>query len=111
MSMLRLIGAALLATGFLLGPAGAAENPARGKQVAEFWCSNCHRIAPEQRTVLREGAPDFVVIARGRDRAFLWDFFGKLHPVTTTFAMPTINLTDQEAQDVIGYIMSLAPGR
>jgi mono/diheme cytochrome c family protein len=40
----------------------AAGDPARGRAVAEQYCSECHRISPDQETVVFAGAPDFAQV-------------------------------------------------
>ena len=87
-------------------------NPRRGRQVADLWCSECHRVAPDQPTGARPGhvlpplvvAPSFMAIATrpGTDAASLRRFMADVHP-----PMPTYRLTEDERDDVIAHILSL----
>ena len=84
----------------------------RGRYVAERWCSECHRVAPDQPSGMRAGhvlpppvnAPSFMAIAArpGTTRASLARFIGELH-----LPMPTYRLSETERREVIAYILSL----
>lgn len=92
----------------------AWRDTARGRHVADRWCSECHRIAPDQPTGARPGhtlppampGPDFATIAARPD----WDearlrlFFDDLH-----LPMPTFRLPPEERQAVIDFILSQRP--
>lgn len=90
----------------------AAPDPARGHAVAELWCSECHRVSPEDASGARPGhimgppveAPAFDAVAQKphADEAYLTHFLSEVHP-----PMPTYRLTDAERADVIAYILSL----
>ncbi len=84
----------------------------RGRYVAEKWCSECHRVAPDQPTGTRVGhvlpapvaAPSFMAIAAKPEVTAEWltHFLDELH-----LPMPTYRLRDDERREVIAYIMSL----
>ena len=84
----------------------------RGRYVAEKWCSECHRVAPDQPSGMRAGhilpppitAPSFMAIAARADTTAdsLARFIGELH-----LPMPTYRLSETERREVIAYILSL----
>lgn len=102
----------------LAAVAGCAEterlggDPAQGHDVAERWCSECHRVSPSDPSGMRAGhvlpppvaAPDFFVVARRpyADRAYLERFTGELH-----LPMPIYRLSEAERQDIVAYILTL----
>jgi mono/diheme cytochrome c family protein len=87
-------------------------DPAHGHEVAEHWCSECHRVSPEDASGARAGhilpppvnAPSFMAIARkpDADAAYLERFTGELH-----LPMPTFRLSAAERRDVVAYILTL----
>ena len=84
----------------------------RGRYVAEKWCSECHRVAPDQPSGVRVGhvlppsveAPSFMAIAGLPDTTAdsLAHFIDELH-----LPMPTFRLSEDERRQVIAYILSL----
>lgn len=84
----------------------------RGRAIAETWCTECHRIAPDQPSGARPGhilpprlvAPSFMDVADrpGTNRESLQRFTTELH-----LPMPTFRLAPDEREDVISYILSL----
>jgi mono/diheme cytochrome c family protein len=100
--------AALLLSGCALFPTPEQ----RGRQVAERWCAECHRIAPDEPSGTRAGhilppplvAPSFMDVAArpGLDHAQLERFITELH-----LPMPTFRLDATEQEQVIRYILSL----
>ena len=86
----------------------------RGHYVAAKWCSECHRIAPDEASGMRPGhimpppvdAPSFMeVSARSSFSATeLDDFLRSVH-----LPMPTYRLRDDERREVVAYILSLRP--
>jgi mono/diheme cytochrome c family protein len=107
-------GAAAVALAALSGciPNGARPDPSRGRAIADTWCSECHRISPDQPSGSRPGhimpppvtAPSFMSVAArpGIDAAQLRAFMADLHP-----PMPTFRLSATEKEDVIAYILTL----
>jgi mono/diheme cytochrome c family protein len=86
----------------------------RGHYVAEKWCSECHRVAPDQPSGMRVGyvlppavdAPSFMAIAGLPETTAdsLARFIDALH-----LPMPTYRLREDERRQVIAYILSLKP--
>ena len=83
---------------------------ARGLTVAEKWCTDCHRVRPEQRGVQRPEmrAPDFAGIAARPEvnAGYLSRFMEVQH-----LPMPTFRLYSEEKADIVAYILSLKSGR
>jgi len=103
MSRLTLGVGVLLA---LVGSAVAQEragSAADGHRFVETYCSGCH---PVELRVARAGgiAPDFVTIASrpSTTRKSLTEFFQSSHAL-----MPNFRLTQEEASDIIAYLLSL----
>jgi mono/diheme cytochrome c family protein len=77
-------------------------NAARGRHLAEHWCSACHRMGTG--TPSRRGVASFVEVARLPSttplslRAFLY---------TSHADMPNIQLSSRDADDLIAFIVSL----
>lgn len=97
-------GLALLAAiTMLTGSAHAAGDPARGRALAQSWCSSCHTI--ERNNVGKDIAPSFPSIAeRGQpDQLEAHAFLNAPHP-----PMPDFNLTRNEIDDIVAYLQSLA---
>jgi mono/diheme cytochrome c family protein len=90
--------------------AAEAEAAAKGLTIAEKWCTDCHRVRPEQRAVRRPemGAPDFAAVAARPEAnsAYLGRFMEVQH-----LPMPTFRLYSDEKADVVAYILSLKPAR
>ncbi len=109
-------GLCLIAVAALLSGCTIFQSDAdRGHYVAERWCSECHRIAPDEPSGMRPGhvlpppveAPSFMAIAARPevDAAWLQHFLSDVH-----LPMPTYRLTDDERGTVIAYILSLKSG-
>jgi len=83
--------------------ATAFESPARGKALAQQWCSSCHLVTREQ-TRASADAPPFMSIAGRPEMEFerLASFLIDPHP-----KMPNFNLSRQEISDLLAYIRSL----
>jgi mono/diheme cytochrome c family protein len=88
--------------------AARAQNVANGKAIAEVWCSNCHRINPEQRLTASDTAPPFSSIARMRSAnpSSLTALLSTKHG-----GMPDLTLSRQEIRDLSAYILSLHRNR
>ncbi|TWB47660.1 c-type cytochrome [Nitrospirillum viridazoti] len=95
--------------------AARQDNPEavrRGKELAITWCSECHRVGPDQPTGARPGhimpppmnAPSFMSVAARPDvdRRHLKGFASDLH-----LPMPIYHLTSEQQDDLITYILSL----
>ncbi len=92
------------------------EAAQRGKAIADLWCSECHRVSPDQPSGARAGhllappmvAPSFMTLAAAphADRESLRRFVAELH-----LPMPTFRLSAQEQDEVITYILSLKSER
>jgi mono/diheme cytochrome c family protein len=83
-----------------------AADPAEGRSLAEQWCANCHRIAPEGPGPQSDAVPSFAAIARlpGRTEGGIATFLRTPHA-----AMPDYGLTLRQAEDLAAYILSQAP--
>jgi mono/diheme cytochrome c family protein len=98
-----------LAIAAVMATAAAAQQPtkgdsARGRIIANTWCSGCHLVAAgETRSVVAD-VPTFTSIA-GRlptDVDVLAAFIANPHP-----PMPNLSLTRQDILDVLAYIAAL----
>jgi mono/diheme cytochrome c family protein len=98
----------LFATILLLGPAAALAqvptgDPAEGGKVAKTWCSNCH-VIDNNPTSAGDTVPSFPAIANHTAttalslQAFLQTPHGQ---------MPNFQLSRQEIDDVVAYILTL----
>lgn len=84
----------------------------RGEYVAVKWCSECHRVGPDQPSGMRPGhilpppveAPSFMAIAARPAVTAEWldRFMREPH-----LPMPAYRLRDDERQTLIAYILSL----
>jgi len=89
------------------GSGGRTTDPAHGRQLSDLLCSKCHRIAPDQpkdagpKLVV---APAFVSIAKepGVDAPSLSRF-------TLHLPMGIYQLTTEDREDIVAYILSLRP--
>lgn len=79
-----------------------AGDAARGRTIAERWCSACHVVSSEQRSASAD-VPSFADIASRRsDAKRLGNFLVDPHP-----KMPDLHLTRSEIDDIVAYIRSL----
>jgi len=100
----RNIAVALIAFVFTsVGTALAAGEPARGRALAQTWCSSCHTT--ERNNVGKDLAPSFPSIAeRGHpDQLEARTFLNAPHP-----PMPDFNLSRNQIDDIVAYLQSLA---
>jgi mono/diheme cytochrome c family protein len=102
----------------LIGLAACAEDGGssaaarRGREVADRWCSECHRVVPDQPSGAWPGhtlpppvnAPSFMAVAARpyADAHYLASFLSELH-----LPMPTFRLSPAEKADVVAYILAL----
>ena len=81
----------------------ANADAAKGAQMAQLWCANCHVVSGNRAGSVPQGPPSFQSVARSgmttdQLRAFL------SHPHG---AMPDLALTRAEIDDLISYIVTL----
>lgn len=78
-----------------------AGDPAKGRQVADRWCSSCHVVASHGGT---DAVPTLESIAQDRRQEPGWvrQWLSAPHP-----PMPDPNLTRAEIEDVVAYLESL----
>jgi len=90
----------------VMTPALGQEAPgdvASGRRIAETWCAACHKIDSRDERPLTE-APSFPQIANlSSTTALALNVFLR----SSHDNMPNFQLTRQEADDVIAYILSL----
>lgn len=93
----------LLLGASLAQEAGAYEDAANGRQLAERWCASCHLVSADQKQTLSD-VPPFATIAKRSDEELsnLSGLLADPHP-----KMPEMNLTRQEITDLLAYIRSL----
>lgn len=82
-----------------------AADPAEGRRLAEQWCANCHRIAPDGPGPQSDAVPSFASIATlpGRTEGGIAAFLRTPHAT-----MPDHGLTLRQAEDLAAYILSQA---
>ena len=95
-----------------VGGERAGGDPGKGHDLAERWCSECHRVSPSDPSGARAGhilpppveAPDFAAVANRpyADRAYLERFTRELH-----LPMPIYRLGESERQDIVAHILTL----
>jgi mono/diheme cytochrome c family protein len=92
------------AAAFLAAGTARAQDIANGKVIAHVWCSNCHRVDPEEQRAVRYTTPTFSSIAlmNSTTRLSLAAFLSTPHG-----GMPDLTLSRKEIRDVSAYILSL----
>jgi mono/diheme cytochrome c family protein len=107
----RLRYAIPLLLGAMLGvpAAGADDRPpevVRGEQVAGEHCATCHRAKGDEQSTMESGAIAFQDLAMDPDRTpdTLRAFMEQDHPF-----MPFDQLDAQDREDILAYILWLAP--
>ena len=86
---------------FAILPAAAADrDAARGGELAQQWCSECHAIGDGTQT--KDTAPPFPSIANKRDDGYLRAFLANPHGPMEGFDLPR-----QEIDNLVAYIGSL----
>jgi cytochrome c len=75
---------------------------AKGSQLAQQWCANCHVTSSNSAGNVQQGPPSFATIARTRTVDQLRAFLSHPHG-----AMPDLSLTRAEIDDLVGYIETL----
>jgi mono/diheme cytochrome c family protein len=82
----------------------AAQDPATGRRLAEYWCMGCHVIEREPPSAAAGGVPSFLAIAaKPTTTAQSLDWF--LSAAHTT--MPDFLLSRDERNWLVAYILSL----
>jgi mono/diheme cytochrome c family protein len=91
------------ATVMLLGVGWASADERVGETLATNWCSDCHAVAPDQRSP-NAAAPRFVDVAKdpAATENALRTFLRTPHS-----KMPNIILNQHQIGDVVSYILSL----
>ncbi len=80
----------------------ARADAAKGSQLAQQWCANCHVIGGSPTGNVQQGPPSFPTIAHARTADQLRAFLSHPHG-----AMPDLSLTRVEIDDLVGYIETL----
>lgn len=93
----------------MAGAAAADERPAevrRGERLAGQWCSECHRALGDEQSTMESGAIAFQDLAMDPERTVeeLRAFMARDHPF-----MPFEELDEEEREDILAYMMWLAP--
>jgi mono/diheme cytochrome c family protein len=84
-----------------VGPAQAAD-PTTGSRLARQWCASCHLVSDRATPSIQQGPPPFKSIAQARSAEELRTFLSQPHG-----AMPNLDLSRAEIDDLIAYIQSL----
>ena len=95
---------ALIASSVLSVGVRAAGDPVNGHDLARTWCTGCHLV--DSTSQGGDAAPPFATIAakNAGNEAALRGWLTNPHP-----PMPNLNLSRLEIDDIIAYLMSLAP--
>src|SRR5262245_46529579 len=72
---------------------------AKGSQLAQQWCANCHVTSSSAAANVQQGPPSFATIARTRTADQLHAFPSHPHG-----PMPDLSLTRAEIDDLVAYI-------
>ncbi|MGG5822835.1 c-type cytochrome [Falsiroseomonas sp. HW251] len=93
----------LLAAMLLLPSVALAQDAADGRRLAEQWCANCHRIAPDGPGPAGDAVPSFAAIAArpGRNADAISTFIRNPHN-----GMPDFGITLRQSQDLAAYILT-----
>ena len=103
-----LASAAIFGVTAFLPAAAFAGSAAEGQEIANRWCSGCHKVETGDKPSASDMVPTFGSIARRKnfDRVQLEAWIGHPHP-----PMPTLNLTRDEIESLVNYIESLRTPR
>src|SRR3712207_768408 len=90
-----------------VGTGQARADAARGRALAEQWCSQCHGIRPNEAS-LTMAIPSFSAIAAEPSvtELSLRVFLRTSHP-----SMPNLILNQVDTDDIVGYILSMKSAR
>jgi cytochrome c len=86
----------------VVAPHPLRADVAKGRQLAQQWCANCHIVGTNPSGTVQPGPPSFPLIARDRSVDQLHAFLTHPHG-----AMPDLSLTRAEIDDLIAYIETL----
>lgn len=81
-----------------------AQDVARGKALADRWCSNCHVVDREPAMARSDGLPTFPALA---NRASMTDVTLKGAMTALHSRMPDFELGARDQNDLAAYILSL----
>ena len=87
---------------------GLPGDPARGRDIAHEWCTECHEVAPNVRDPSVTDAPPFQAVA---DDPAVTETALRAFLQTPHTRMPDIRPTPQQTDDLIAYILSLKAPR
>jgi len=98
----------MLILGHAVANAQEIGNAAAGRAFAQDACASCHAIGPKQTASPNSDAPSFQELAdtSGMTATALTVWLQTSHPT-----MPNLQLTQDEKDDVIAYILSLRTRR
>jgi len=88
-------------------------NPARGKELVEnIGCLGCHaigdnKVVRETRGLNYDIAPELTKIGSKVNPQWLYDWLKNPRHYLPNTKMPSLRLTDQEASDIVAYLMTL----
>lgn len=102
---MRAILAAPVALALLAGPAHAAGDPARGKELASALCGRCHGLEPTGSSPLREAPPFRTLHERYPIESLAEGLPEGL--VTGHPAMPEIRLEPEAIADLLAFLEGL----
>jgi cytochrome c2 len=88
-------------------------NPARGKELVEnIGCLGCHaigenKVVRETRGLNYDIAPELTKVGSKVNPQWLYDWLKNPRHYLPNTKMPSLRLTDQEASDIVAYLMTL----
>ncbi len=87
---------------------GIAQDAGRGERLAKTWCANCHVVDASPRKAGATGLPTFPALAAepGQTPERLRAAMNPRHS-----RMPDLQLSKQQQDDLVAYILSLRPRR
>ena len=105
--MLRRLIPLLIALAFAPQAMAQQRDPAPGRRIAERDCTLCHEVRPgETGPGAMASAPPFQLVARMPSTT---ELALRVFLRTSHAGMPNILLSEAELDDIIAYIVSLAP--
>jgi mono/diheme cytochrome c family protein len=105
--MVRRIIPLLIVIASAQGAWGQQRDPAPGRRIAERDCTLCHEVRPgETGPSPRASAPPFQLVARTPSTT---ELSLRVFLRTSHAGMPNILLSEAEIDDLVAYVMSMAP--